>query len=176
MAIVERITRLFTADVHAVLDRIEEPVALLHQAIREMEEALVLRTQQARALDAEQELLERRRAEVERALTTTLAQIDLCFDAGNEALLRSCVRRRLEGERMQRLLAQRAEQLARRIEESAALLTQQRERLESMRQKAALLELAPGACESAWSGDEVGVSEADVELALLREREARRSS
>ena len=38
MALINRMSRLFTADVHAVLDRIEEPEALLKQAIREMEE------------------------------------------------------------------------------------------------------------------------------------------
>ena len=40
MAIVNRIRRLFRADVHAVLDIIEEPEAILKQAIREMQEAL----------------------------------------------------------------------------------------------------------------------------------------
>ncbi len=35
MAIVNRIRRLFHADVHAVLDIIEEPEAILKQAIRE---------------------------------------------------------------------------------------------------------------------------------------------
>ena len=40
MALINRMSRLFTADVHAVLDRIEEPDVLLRQAIREMEEAL----------------------------------------------------------------------------------------------------------------------------------------
>ena len=38
MALISRVSRLFTADVHAVLDRIEEPEVLLKQAIREMED------------------------------------------------------------------------------------------------------------------------------------------
>ena len=37
MALITRISRLFTADFHAVLDRIEEPDVLLKHAIREME-------------------------------------------------------------------------------------------------------------------------------------------
>ena len=40
MAMMNRLTRLFQADFHAVLDRIEEPDALLHQALRDMEDAL----------------------------------------------------------------------------------------------------------------------------------------
>ena len=34
MAIVTRLTRLFRADAHAVLDRLEEPEVLLRQAVR----------------------------------------------------------------------------------------------------------------------------------------------
>lgn len=36
MALINRATRLFRADLHAVLDRIEEPDILLRQAVREM--------------------------------------------------------------------------------------------------------------------------------------------
>ena len=42
MALITRISRLFQADFHAVLDRIEEPEQLLKQAIREMEDSLEL--------------------------------------------------------------------------------------------------------------------------------------
>ena len=36
MALVNRLSRLFQADFHAVLDRIEEPDLQLRQAVREM--------------------------------------------------------------------------------------------------------------------------------------------
>ena len=40
MALVTRLSRLFQADFHAVLDRIEEPDLQLRQAVREMQFAL----------------------------------------------------------------------------------------------------------------------------------------
>ena len=40
MALVTRLSRLFQADVHAVLDRIEEPDLQLRQAVREMQLSL----------------------------------------------------------------------------------------------------------------------------------------
>ena len=43
MALIKRLSRLFAADLHAVLDQIEEPEALLKQAVREMEEELARR-------------------------------------------------------------------------------------------------------------------------------------
>lgn len=45
MALINRISRLFSADFNAVLDRIEEPDVLLKQALREMEEDIYSDTQ-----------------------------------------------------------------------------------------------------------------------------------
>ena len=49
MALINRMTRLFTADLHAVLDRLEEPDVLLKHAIREMEDELALREHRMRS-------------------------------------------------------------------------------------------------------------------------------
>lgn len=180
MAIVNRITRLFTADVHAVLDRLEEPDALLRQAIREMETALAEHTQQLKALQQDRELVRRRSVELERSLAQIREEIDLSFAAANEALLRTCLRRRLEGERMQHLLEQRVAALSQQIEQATPVLELQRERLETMRQKAALFDIEVTPCAhpdgTRWNGGETCVSEADVDLALLREQQARRAS
>ena len=59
MALVNRISRLFSADFHAVLDRIEEPDLLLRQAIREMEEELAKSEQRIRCLERDQADLSR---------------------------------------------------------------------------------------------------------------------
>ena len=53
MALVSRLTRLFQSDFHAVLDRIEEPDALLRQAVRDMEDALARDEQRVKNLHAD---------------------------------------------------------------------------------------------------------------------------
>ncbi|MFV2090729.1 MAG: PspA/IM30 family protein, partial [Pseudomonadales bacterium] len=53
MVLITRISRLFTADVHAVLDRIEEPEVVLKQAIREMAEEVSHGEQQLKWLTGE---------------------------------------------------------------------------------------------------------------------------
>ena len=53
MALIKRLSRLFAADLHAVLDQIEEPEALLKQAVREMEEELARRAARLKALERE---------------------------------------------------------------------------------------------------------------------------
>ena len=55
MAIINRVSRLFTADIHAVLDRMEEPVVLLRHCIREMEEELADSERRVKALACERE-------------------------------------------------------------------------------------------------------------------------
>ena len=63
MALITRLTRLFRADVHAVLDRIEEPDVLLRQAVRDMEEECGRDAQRVALLGREQELLAARAAD-----------------------------------------------------------------------------------------------------------------
>ena len=53
MALITRLSRLFQADMHAVLDKIEEPELLLKQAIREMEESITTDERQIRCWEYE---------------------------------------------------------------------------------------------------------------------------
>jgi phage shock protein A len=180
MAIVTRITRLFAADAHAVLDRLEEPDALLRQAIREMEAACTQQALALKQLQAERTQLQSRSNEIRLALAAINEEIDLSFQADNEPLMRRSLRRRLEGERLIQMLQQRLCRLDEHIAEQTPVVEQQRQRLEAMRQKAALYDSdcsSRGCGESArWSAEDMCISEADIDLAMLREQQARRSS
>jgi phage shock protein A len=180
MAIVNRITRLFTADVHAVLDRLEEPDALLRQAIREMDVALAGQSHTLKLLESDRERLRARIAEIQRGLNKVSEELDLSFSAKHEALIRTSLRRRLEGERLLKMLEQRLSVLDQKIAQLTPALEQQRERLESMRQKAAAFDVETANCHSgecsSWSAEDICISEADIDLALLREQQVRRSA
>ena len=107
MALINRMSRLFTADVHAVLDRIEEPDALLRQAIREMEEALERADDEVRMLEQECAALVHRQRKVESQLAELGEQLDISFGAGNEELARRLVKRKLETERLGKHIVER---------------------------------------------------------------------
>lgn len=177
MALIHRVSRLLTADIHAVLDRLEEPEALLRQAIREMEEALARTETRVAALERERATVVRRARQVEEALSALDAELGAALDAGNDALARRLVRRKLEGSRLGKHLSIRLETLGASLDAERAALAEQREQLELTRQKAELFgdeRLAP-------SGEqrfdrELGVSEDEVEAALARERQRRRPS
>ncbi len=182
MALITRVSRLFRADVNAVLDRMEEPELLLRQAVREMEEELDRDERRAKLLELESRQIAGRRNELDQRLAQTEEEMDLCFDSDNEALARALLKRKLETERFARFLGRRQEELQSAADELKRRIDENRSRLESMRQKAALLAVQDAADEGAsdWSDLEFArqftVSDEDVELALLRERQRRAQS
>lgn len=176
MALIDRVTRLFRADLHAVIDRIEEPEVLLRQALREMEEELVHTAARLKATQLERDQLQRRAREIEQSLAGIGGELDLCFAADNEPLVRTLLRRRLEGERLLQALRQREATCARRLADESTRQAERQRDLEQLRQRAALFQPEDrGADGAPRFGDDLNVSEADVDLALLREREARRT-
>jgi phage shock protein A len=174
MALINRMSRLFTADVHAVLDRIEEPDVLLKHAVREMEEVLARNELHLRALEHERGALAERQRKSQALLAELGEQLDVCFDSGNNELARKVLKRRLETERLERQVVERRGALDTEVGARRAELDEQREQLDVMRQKAELLTTT--AAGDDWSKAEFVVGEAEVEVALLRERQKRQRS
>ena len=174
MALINRMSRLFTADVHAVLDRIEEPDVLLKHAVREMEEELAHNEQRARALEHEHETLGERQRKAAGVLKELGEQLDVCFESRNDELARKVIKRRLETERLERQVGERRAALAKELTALRATVEEQREQLDVMRQKAELL-TANAAGDDVRAGDFV-VGEAEIEVAFLRERQKRQPS
>jgi len=178
MALLTRISRLFRADIHAVLDRVEEPGVLLRQAIREMEEAHALDEQRFKLSNHEQAQLGTRKADLERALEQIAEELDVCFTAGNDDLARTLIKRKLETRRHVRFVTGKQESLQAKLTDLATRLEDNRTRLDSMRQKAELLseDDAPTSPEEQWSAPDFSIGEADVEVAFLREKQRRNPS
>jgi phage shock protein A len=167
-------SRLFTADVHAVLDRIEEPDALLKHAIREMEDEVAAAEQHGAGLGRELGTL----AERERKIAATLAdldtKLDVAFGAENDELAKRLIRRKLETENLARHAADRRESLEQSRAEHARELAAQRERLDVLRQKADLFATRPAAADADDSAlRELAVGDDEVEIAFLSERQRR---
>ena len=174
MALINRMSRLFTADVHAVLDRIEEPDVLLKHAVREMEEELARSELNVRALEHEHGTLGERQRRTQVVLAELGEQLDVCFASGNDDLARKVLKRRLETERLERHVAERRATLDKELAARRAALDEQREQLDVMRQKAELLTATGGGDD--WGKTEFVVGDAEVEVALLRERQKRQRS
>ncbi|MBI3327431.1 MAG: PspA/IM30 family protein [Nitrospinae bacterium] len=181
MTLIQRMTRLFKADLHGVLDCLEEPEEVVKQTIRDMEEALTNKEQTLTELHAALQRLAADETAVTRAAQEIEHRIDLCFQAGNEVLAKHFIRQRLETER-------RAKQLARAVEEIQArrvalehTIAEQREQLAAVvqqlnmftetrqRQAGATSAFVPG------QGGAV-ITDDDVEVAFLEEKRRRAGS
>ena len=176
MTLMTRLGRLFRADLNAVLDGLEEPAALLKQAVREMEEILA-------GEDAEQARLGAEHARLVQAITecqTRVAQLDdelsLCLGAGKDELARGLVRRKLEAASHEDALLKRQQGLRDSQVALASRALDHRQRLDALRAQAAMTAgVTATAGEQAYTACSTPntVSEAEVEVALLREKQRR---
>lgn len=171
MTVLTRLSRLFRADLHALLDRMEAPDVLLLQAIRDMEGEIQLQQQEQKKRVLEQQQLQRRCDELQNRLQQQEAELDLCLEAGNDALTRALLRRRLEQEQTLRLLQQRQQTLTEKMRSADNELQQQQRELQTLREQVDLLLQTPSGTRDA--ADTCAVTEADVELALLKAKSRR---
>jgi len=174
MTLIARFSRLFRADLHAVLDRIEEPDLVLRQAVREMEEDVSVDRRRLALLREEQRRLAARERDIERSLATLGDELDTCFAAGKDDLARLLLRRRLEAECLGGLINRKREEAENALQRLEAAVHDKDARLEAMRQKAELLAPdAPLPEAERWDIPPVSVRDEEVEVAFLREQQRR---
>jgi phage shock protein A len=178
MTLIQRMTRLLKADLHGLLDGLEDPEEVVKQTIRDMQEAIEYKEQTLTALHATLQRLTAEEQEVGRAAREIDHHIDLCFEAGNEALARNFVRKRLETERQARDVTRAMEETqARRValehtmaeqREQLAAVVQQLNRYMATRQRQASTTstFTPGSSSAVLTDDE-------VEVAFLDEKRRR---
>lgn len=182
MTLIARAARLFKADLHAVLDRVEEPDLVLQQAIREMEEDLAQDRRRLETVRTQERQIADRDGEVERSLTGIAEELDVCFAAGKEDLCRALLRRRLEAERLRAGLAHQRAGVQERLERLAKRVDEHGSQLEAMRQKAELLAPSPPSrtgepsVGAPWEVADVRIRDEEVEVAFLREQTRRARS
>jgi len=173
MAIINRLARLFKADFHAVLDHIEDPELQLKQAVREMEEQLATVAAQIQQHTRELNNLAERKNSADQLLVKTNDEIEVCIDNSNDDLARGLVRRKLETIKALTTLSAAHERLTKTRQ---SLETRHKEYLvaiEGMRQKADLYDSTSTdqSSHSTIVTDVFTVSDEDVEVALLKERQ-----
>jgi phage shock protein A len=169
MTIMKRLVRLMKADIHAVLDWVEDPEAVVAQAIRDMEEEI--QSEQARlvALRSKRNEWGAREGVKGKELERVREELGFCLQVKNEELGKHTVRRRLELEqelrevkRIGMALATEEEETGRRIAEYAAKLKEIEEQAE--RQKNVEGPAAP-------SSSAGGITSEEVELAFMKAKQ-----
>lgn len=173
MALVNRLTRLFQADFHAVLDRIEEPDLQLRQAVREMQFALEQDRQRCHLLGHESGELARQASNTRAALDAFDEELDLCLAANKEDLARDLVRRKLVARRQLEAIERQTEQVDAQIKILEQRTEEQQQQLESMKQKLDLLVNREDMAGEPLAHGGEPIRGEEIEIALLREKQRR---
>lgn len=173
MTIASRITRLFTADLHAVLDQIEEPEALLNQAIREMDDELEQMRTLAKGIRNDGLRLERQSKASAKRLIEIESELELCFASNEEELARALIRRKLENEKQSASLETSRDNLTNRLSDIETNIAENERALSSLREKSEILGADAPNADDTMSVYEFKVDEADVDIAYLREKQRR---
>jgi len=173
MALITRLSRLFHADVNAVLDQLEEPELLLKQAIREMEESLNHDERQIKLLTLEQQQHHQKEQELTQTLADLEQQIALCFKSGKDELAKVLIRRKLEVEQYHAALVRKLSQAEEALSQLKSQLQEHHSQLNSMKQKAEIFGQtdADNAANSSWNSHRFSVQDEDVEVAFLHEQQ-----
>ena len=174
MALINRFSRLFTADLHAVLDRIEEPDVLLKQAVREMEDELAKMQVTSRSLQQDLERLDAQEGVDQTLLSDLDEELDVCFQSDEEELARSFIKRKLEAERRVKAVTLRRAAAIKTREGLEASIAENQDHLANMHQK---LELLVDEGQTASPRDsvagEINVGNDEIEIAFLKEKQRR---
>ena len=178
----KRLSRLFQADFHAVLDQLEDPESQLRQSLREMEKEIRDAELYLQTLINENERLERQTKLCSSHLSKIEPQLDLCFKSNSQELARNLVRQRLDWQKQQQALEQQRQSNKEQQEELRSQLENFRQHYCELKQKAELLfeddSLSVNSVHR--SGNELhsfgihSITEQEVELAWLAEQEKRK--
>lgn len=176
MALITRLSRLFEADFHGVLDRIEEPDLQLKQAVREMKFALDQDQQRLKLLQHEAEQLAKATTDVAANIKGFDDELDICLAAEKDDLARDLIRRKLAAEKQLQGLQQQSASVDSQQQSLASEIDEQSQQLTSMKQKLELLvgednPLAGGSFDHADA-----IRSEEIEIALLREKQRRARS
>lgn len=172
MTLLARINRLFKADVHAVLDSIEEPTLLLQQSIREMENALGHTqdqlVEQANIKRKVNDHLKRQGTSIEEVQQ----EIDLCLTSKNDDLAKELLRKKITLSRHINALQQDLAEIEQTIELLSHNKDEQTRVLTDLQGQADLYACAARTKNSeSYTPTEWVISDADLEIALLKEKQ-----
>jgi len=178
MPLINRLSHLFKADIHAVLDRLEEPDVILRQAVREMEESLAADEQRLKLLQHEDKVLHTGYQELEVEANRLQDELEVCLDSEKDDLARKLIRRKLQAQQGLKMLSGKHDSLKQSIADLQALTREHQSQLNAMRQKAELIagqfqQTQSRESDRTWPIKDFSVQDEDVEVALLSEKQRR---
>ncbi len=166
MTIVNRMSRMIKADIHGIMDKVEEPKLMLKHALREMDELIEKEEEKQRNLASNLVQIDDHEKKLKSLFDASNKQLQMCLGENNEDLAKKIVRKKLEIERQFQLNGERRQEI---IKQSQYV----NERLEEWRARrneiVSQIQLADLKSDASMVDIEGPVSDDDVEIAYLEE-------
>ena len=173
MGLLTRMTTLFKADAHGVVDSIEDRSLLLKQHLREAETELVRKRARFEAVVAE----EKQSREASKRLATEMKRLEgdvsLAIDGDKEELARFAIKKLLGLQRRSEQVESRGKQLREECAEVEKELERQEQELSELRVRVKAFLARAHAGEEDFRFIEPVVENEEIEIELLRRRQER---
>ena len=172
MSILTRISRLFKADIHGILDNLEQPEIILQQSVRDMQSEINKAEMTISELEKQQDKLEQKHQNLSTSIEELQEQLQFCLRENNESLAKSVIRKKLQADislkELSRQLANISDAKKLTIEETG----ERKEKLQAIRDKLAIFteKIEFNECPSSTSLNN-SITQDDIELAFLYEKQ-----
>jgi phage shock protein A len=179
MAILTRIFRLFKADIHGVMDQIEDQGLLLKQHLRDMEEALVLKEAKLKQMCFAKDQARQDHEKGKKESTNLEQNLDVAIRKDRDDIARMLIKKLKPLAHIQSERCGHIDRLNHEIEQFKNDIELQRLQYEQLRQQAASFfhRTEKQNEDHGWSAMQAGygvygLSDEEVELELLQRKEA----
>ena len=176
MTLITRISRLFKADIHGLLDSIEEPQTLLKQAVREMQEAIDVSDRERKRITKRIEQHSTYHDQTSQTASDLENKIDLCFQQNNLDLARSFIRKKLETTERLGCIESELSSFKQQQQEVILQIANRKEKLAAVMDKMNVLSdatLTNSVSPFDVNATHDSVSDDDVEIAYMAEKQRR---
>lgn len=173
MNILTRISRLFKADIHGILDSLEQPEIILQQSVRDMQNEIDKAEIAIADLDKQQTQMEQKNHRLSAVIKELQEQLQFCLHENNESLAKSVIRKKLQAELSVKELSSLMANINHVKKIQISTTEERKEKLQAIRDKLALFteqnefNERPPATEQPCH-----ITQDDIELAFLYEKQS----
>lgn len=179
MGIMTRFTRLCKADIHGVMDQIEDKELMLKQCLREMEASLVQKQAQYNQLKISLQEIENDTRQLKRENEKNEQDLMIAIEKEKDDIARLLIKKRIKTDQHQEACARQAESIKRQIEMLTENIEAQKHQFAEMKLRSESWfqraehrkweECTPSAVsENAWHS----ISDEEIELELIKRKDA----
>jgi phage shock protein A len=179
MAILSRLIQLFKADIHGVMDQIEDQGLLLKQHLRDMEESLTEKEMKLKKMRSALDQAQQDHQKGEKETDNLEQDLQVAIKKERDDIARMLIKKLKPLSRLQSERRNHIDRLSHEIDQVKAHHDQQRIQYEQLRQKATeyYYRKEKQSREPLWPAAQAGfrlneLSEEEVELELLQRKEA----